>query len=355
MRKQLMCSAAMVLAAATAPVYADLQVTEVLPAAPSSTVYNLSGSTVGKPNNASIYTSVSNTTGVAWDRGEYVYQFTLTKEAFLYLTDSAEPDTGVLTPAPNHDYFLLNSLTTFPTDNTNAYFFETGKPEATSLAFVQESMGPTTAGSSANAGIFRSAATNPYGIYGPGTYYLSVDARGLTTNTQNEGNFFANLNVKYLDEVTTPAATQAQITPGGQITGSYSPGSVEFFSFEYTSGAFTITTEGNTLPTSDTFLALYDSRGALVMFNDDTPIPGGPFSNGWSTLEVADGQLEPGTYYLGFVEYKGEANSGFDLRVFPGSEGASGTFVINGLSEVPEPASLGILSLGALALLRRRK
>ncbi len=169
----------LILAAAATPAMADLQVNSDLGTLAKGAV-TIADTTVGRANNASVYSTYSNTTTLAWDRGEYVYQFTLDRPSYLFLTDTAEPDTGTVTPAPNHDYFLLNTLTTFTTDNTTAYYAGSGKPEATSLAHVTESMGATTSGSSANIGAFRNAATNPYALYQAGTYYLSVDARGGT-------------------------------------------------------------------------------------------------------------------------------------------------------------------------------
>ena len=417
MRKKLTSAAVLLLAASTAPVSADLVVTTDLGTLTGGQ-YTLSGSTVGKPNNASVYSTVNNATTIAWDRGEYVYRFELTKPAFLFLTDSTEPDPAIpatettpFQPAPDHDYFLLPSLTTFATNNTATYYNGSGKPEATSIGFVQNSMGPTTAGSAANSGIFRSAGptatnpdnpVNPYGIYQPGTYYVSVDPRGTTTNAQREGNFFANFNVAYLDEVAKPAAPRTVVSPGSTLSGSYAAGDVKFFEIDYTGGGFRVDTQNNTLPGTDSFLALYNSEGGLVKFNDevgqnttDPDSMGLPFS--WSRLIVNDGEIPVGTYYLGFTEYKGEANPGFNLRVFPGSEGGAGTWVINGLalapagvagdvngdgvvnlgdinyitarwlntsepggvaaalSVVPEPASVAVLGLAGLAVASRRR
>jgi hypothetical protein len=360
------------LAAATAVVFvvvvpaatalADLSVTTDLGSVASG-VQALAGTTVGKANNAWVYSGLNNAGTTVWGNGEHVYQFTLTESAFLYLTNVAEPDADGTFPDPNHDYVLLNTLTTFDSDNTAVSstnptpFSFAGKPEGTSLAVVTETMGATTAGSSANIGILRSAATNPKGLYAPGTYYLAVDGRSGSVNshgTANQlpaGNFSAGLNVRYLDDVTAPAAASATLTPGGQISGSYSAGEVKWFAFAHDGGAFSVDTQGNTLSESggDSFLALYDEAGALVKFNDD--VGTGP---SWSRIEVLAGELPTGTYYLGFTEYKAIANPAFDLSVYPGAVGASGTFVINGL--VPEPSSvLALLAMTPLLTLRRRR
>lgn len=340
----------LVLLAAATPAMADLATTSNLGTAATG-VYALNDTTVGKANNAETYTALANTTTVPRGYGEAVYQFTLTKPAYLYLTDTVEPAAGT-----DHDYFLLNSLTTFASDNSNPYF--AGKPEATSLGYVSAAMGSTTAGSSQLSGVFSSAG-NTNGVRGPGTYYVAVDGRsgavtaaGAPSSTLPDGAFNAKFHVTYVDEVVAPLSTATKVQSGAQVRGAYGAGQVKFFSFDYTGGAFTVDTEGNTINESggDTFLALYDSAGKVVKFNDDIDF------RAFSQIIVADGELANGTYYLGFTEYKGEANPGFDLRVYPDNVGASGEFVINGLALLPEPTSLAVAaaSLTTFGIRRRR-
>ena len=344
-----------------APASADLAVTQDLGTIATRTT-SVAGTTVGKPNNAVTYSSTGSST-VIWNTGEEVYQFDVTKPAFLYLSNTVEVDDTGTFPSPNTDYWLLNTLATTPVttgtkaNNPNLL----NKPQGTSLALVQDSVGPTTAGSNANVGAFRSTA-NPTAKYAAGTYYISADGRSnpSATTPQPPGAHTFDLKVAYLDEVQAPTSFNTQIDPNGQITGAYNAEDVDFFKFDYdgTSG-FTVSTNGSTLSNNnDTFIALYNGEGGLVAFNDETDEVGvAPLS--LSRLVVpatGTGALPADTYYLGFVAYKGEANPAFDLTVF-GDSTVSGQFVINGLSlvPVPEPTGLAALALLAAPLVARRR
>jgi hypothetical protein len=77
-----------------------------------------------------------------------------------------------------------------------------------------------------------------------------------------------------------------------------------------------------------------------VSFNDEVgqnttdPNSAGLFES-WSRINIAAGSIPNGKYYLGFVEYKGQANPGFDLQKYVPVDGtvsgSTTSYVINGL------------------------
>lgn len=369
---------------ATASAYADeLTVNTALGTLPYGQVL-LSGNSdaPGLSNKASTWTSLSNIGNTAYDRNEVVYSFTLSKPAYLYMKDTLEPDNfpGMPTAASDHDYFLTQTLTTTNANNTPTSTFLvgyfTGKQEGQSIGFTTASFGDSSSGVSPFPGLITNpgpSSANPDRVahselYPAGTYYLVVDAIGTVgttnafTNGRPAGNFTAKLNVAYADEITAPASTPTKVDAAGKITGTYNASGNNFYSFNYTGGAFSIDTYNSSLSNNnDTFIALYNSAGLVVAFNDQTPeSPIGSLSK----LSFTDGQLAPGTYYLAFSAWKAEALPGFDFSyynrydplVFPGGlPTATGTFVINGLAVIPEPSAAALLLSTALLSLRRHR
>lgn len=116
----------------------------------------------------------------------------------------------------------------------------------------------------------------------------------------------------------------------------------------------------------DTVMGLFSENGTLLDFNDDA-VPGTILQS-----EINAGALADGTYYLavggfGFevfdngIAIGGESEGHLDLHlngssIFNGvgTAGNLNTFKFTVGSSVPEPASMAVLGLGALALLRRR-
>ncbi len=362
--KSAVISAAVLSAAATAS--ADLTVDLNLGTIASSTVLTLSNTTVGQTNEAFAWTSFNNAGTTLWGNGEYVYEFTLESPAFIYLRNSREPDADGSFPDPNHDYLLLNTLTTFNSNNTatssNPNFPNfNNRPEGTSLAAVQNSIDQTSVAGS--LGVFRNATTNPFGIWEAGTYYLAVDSRSGTLATFGQpnqlpgGNFTAELNIKYLDEVTPPPSAQVKVDPAGKVTDYYSEQETIFVSFEYKGGPVNVNTIGSDFDTfgDDTNIALYDSAGRIIAFHNDVST-----ADLSSFFALADGALTVGeTYYLGFASYKGDVNPAFDMTVFSNYifnppfnfNFPDGTMTLNGLRYLADLDYTGHVDFADLGIL----
>lgn len=131
----------------------------------------------------------------------------------------------------------------------------------------------------------------------------------------------------------------------------------------------------------DTQLWLFDGAGMGVVGNDDSPwgAPGFTSSLDW-TGSGSPALVPGGTYYLAISGYNNDPESSpganifdflgapFDAMMGPGGPGggspvsgwvgggATGSYTIalDGFSYVPEPATLSLLVLGGLALIRRR-
>jgi pre-peptidase/PEP-CTERM motif-containing protein len=179
-----------------------------------------------------------------------------------------------------------------------------------------------------------------------------------------------------------PATAQ---TPTGNgalttISGNNSGGDVDMFEIQVNGGTdFSATTEGGGT-TFDTQLFLFDSNGLGVLGNDDTFPSGAPFL---STLlsSATDGTgstVTPGTYYLAISGFNNDPSSAggpiFDQGAFDeqsGPDGSGGGSAVTGWSGgggpgsynigltgvkyVPEPATLSLLAIGAMAMIRRRR
>ena len=273
----------------------------------------LSGTTVGAPNNVSSYSPGLGTFQYAG--GEVVYQFTLAGPS----TVSLAQNTSNAVDGADLDHILLSS--------TSA---------DTVVGFVDES--------------------DSFGGFAAGTYFLSVD----TFSGDTAGNFPPSAEGPFNFDLTASAIVGPAATPtniGGSLTSSLAAGEVQFYQFTAPNGAFTIDTEGSTLFTAtgtasnDTELGVYDSLGNLVALDDD---------DGTGLLSLltfgpgaADGELVAGdTYFLAAGAFNTTFGANFGAT---STSTRTGTLNINGLTVVPEPASLATLGMAGLGLLARRR
>ncbi|MEW6250775.1 MAG: DVUA0089 family protein [Planctomycetota bacterium] len=156
------------------------------------------------------------------------------------------------------------------------------------------------------------------------------------------------------------------------ITGVHTPNDVDLYQIAITNPAgFSASTVGGT--TMDSIMALFDSAGNGVIYNDDEPYG----TSLQSTLDNSGGWItSAGTYYLAVWQYSGYPNSPtgriwnaspYNVIRPPDGPGAPGPLTgwtyagttqadyriaLAGVSYVPEPAALALLGLGLL--LRRR-
>lgn len=132
----------------------------------------------------------------------------------------------------------------------------------------------------------------------------------------------------------------------GSIGGS---GEVDMYQFTADAGSLI---KANTFSTFwfsndvDTMLTLYDDSGNVLYADDDIYYSGNSFMNGsggysTDTLILNYEAGYTGTYYI--------AVNGF------GSGSGDYELLMGGLNPVPEPATMAVLGLGALALIRRRR
>jgi hypothetical protein len=167
----------------------------------------------------------------------------------------------------------------------------------------------------------------------------------------------------------TPAGVGALTT----ITGSLGASDTDMYliSIPAPGAGFEAKTSGNST-TIDTQLFLFDPAGMGVVHNDDDP--GGSLQSKITNMFV----VAPGNYLLAVSQYNRDpssaggliwANSPFNVERTPDGPGAGspvtswggstsgGAYQIDlrGVEFVPEPASLSLLALGGLALIRRRR
>ncbi len=260
-------------------------------------VLNLAGDTTGLVNNCDYYDGAA-----TWlESGpEYVYEFAIASDMTVDMVQN-------LTGSPDLDHFVLDSLVTTWDGTYNR--------SANAVGFVDES--------------------SSFGMLAAGTYYLSVDGYSGA-----EGLYDFDLTFTEFVPPEPPVALAVNL-PYDAAQNIAAADDVLWFSFDASADPMDIWTEGaDPSPIGDTEIGLYDSLGNLVANNDD----GGPAGGYYSGLM---GQtLDPGTYYLAVGGYNTSFSDGWAV------DGGTATGDLM-LHITPEPASLLLLAIGALALRRR--
>jgi hypothetical protein len=171
-----------------------------------------------------------------------------------------------------------------------------------------------------------------------------------------------------------PAAIDlGTITGDTQVSGPIAPNEVIWFMMDVpvdaTLAGGTYIDYNTNLSDFDTEIGLYDAIGNLVANNDDDGIGlastltfgsgsglmlGDSFNLGGNGLaEGENGDLPAGTYYLALGEFNVTFNP-TNWDVISDGVDVGGIYTLDIYTNVPEPASLSLMALGALALLRRR-
>jgi hypothetical protein len=298
---------------------ADLGVNQSLGTLAPGTI-RLTGNTTGFANNADKYDGLGMPTYLE-SGTEYVYSFTLASTMQLSIPTQYQSGT------PDNDQYILNSLTT-TYDGT--YNHAVG-----GVGFVDE--------------------TGSFRAYGPGTYYLSVDgyngAAGAYDFDLAAASYTVNLPTIQAD---LGAISDIGIDPDVVANGNLPTSTIHWYKFSLPGnitapGYLYIDTEGSTGVT-DTEIALYDSVGNFLVTDDDDG------TGNLSLLKFGAGQTDgafvgAGDYYLAVGGFNSSFANGFAAT---STSTYTGAYELNFSTNVPEPATLSLLALAGLALLRRR-
>lgn len=137
----------------------------------------------------------------------------------------------------------------------------------------------------------------------------------------------------------------------------------DVYGFEWGGGFFYADTSGSEL---DTMLSLFDISGRLIAYNDDFNDNSGV----WYSHSLLSMELDPGNYFLGITNYTNNYEGNMRYYVEEGMEGSYQIqksisqliptqlpIVGEDVTNVPEPGTLALLTIGALGVLfnRRRK
>ncbi len=192
---------------------------------------------------------------------------------------------------------------------------------------------PGSASDSTPTTITQSGYFDVYYQGGDPLYFLA--AQSYTGSTAD----WSNIQIELTTTVpAAPAATGVGVP--SDTAGTMGDGAIDWYSFTLTGNtAIDINTLAST-DLDDTELGLYDSIGQLLASNDD--------EDGGSYLSQILANLSAGTYYVAVGGYNSTFGGAFDA--IGGS--ATGDYT---LTITPEPASLVLLALGGLTVLRRRR
>ena len=272
---------------------------------------NLVNDTANGANNATLYEGITNPAS-NWGN-EYVYQFTLTGDAVVSLFLNSVTNDA--------DFFLLDGLDVAPD------LSGTGKPAAQdTIAFAFLDFPPEG---------------QQMGIFGAGTYFLSVDAfNGADPGDGTNATFDLDL---IIDAVPGPPSSFIDL---GAIAGDTDMFTIDSFGSDF-----------------DTELGLYDNNGILLDNNDD--------SGGGLQSELIVNSLAQGDYWVALGGFNTTFGDGFGAIADSSSADGNGVLNYNGqtttaavgagevqwfrFTVTPATSSIALLGLGGLAMTRRRR
>jgi len=191
----------------------------------------------------------------------------------------------------------------------------------------------------------------PYSGGGPLNFWAFQTFDGSTAQWNN-----VSVSLSQQANPAAPASTAANT--GGSLNTALAPNQVKWYKFHYNAASpLTIDTLGTTttggandLP-GDTELGLYSETGVLILQNDDIDFSAGIYQ---SSITLDPSIMPAGDYWLAATGFATDYGNGQGFAVTSTSQ-QTGNLHINGLNNVPEPASLGLIALAGVAMTARRR
>jgi hypothetical protein len=166
------------------------------------------------------------------------------------------------------------------------------------------------------------------------------------TSTAN----WANITVQLTNN--TPPTPPASTLVGNNSTTDFPVlgGEIRWARIDYAGGDVQIDTNASLPATLDTEIALYSSNGTLLATSDDDG------NDLLSLIAIANGELQPGTYYIAMGLFDTVFDEGF-VATTDSLDTATITLTVT-TTPIPEPATVGLVgaiaAVGLRRLVRRR-